>query len=85
MERNSEPSALFMIRTPPMPSSGATRTASVSTARPTLIPESMAFSMSLVRACILFATSRAISMAAFSRSEVLSRLRRSSSMFSPCR
>ena len=85
IERNSEPSALFMIRTPPMPSSGATSIASVRTARPTLKPESMAFVMSVVLAYILLATSRAIWMAAVSLSESLRRSRKSSSMLIPSR
>ena len=43
IETKRVPSKLFMTRTCPMPSSGATRTASVSTARPTRNPVSMLF------------------------------------------
>ena len=85
MDRNSDPSALFMMRTLPMPSSGATRIASVSTPRPTLSPESMASVMSLFLAYILRATSRAISIAAVSLSVVSRRLRKSSSILIPSR
>ena len=68
MERNSEPSALFMILTSPIPSRGATRTASVSTASPTLSPESMALRLSPVASCISFVTEIAIMIAAVSLS-----------------
>ena len=68
IERNSEPSALLMILTSPIPSRGATRTASVSTAKPTLRPESIALLLSPVAACISFVTEIAIMIAAVSLS-----------------
>ena len=78
IDRNSVPSSLFSIFTSPIPSKGATRTASVSTARPTRKPVSIDFLTSAVNACIFFATSTAIWIDAVSLSTLANNLRRSS-------
>ena len=85
MERNSEPSELLRILTAPIPSSGATRTASVSTASPTLRPQSIASLRSPSRSYIRFETLTAIwidalSLSVFNRSPL-----RSSSISRPFR
>ncbi len=85
IDRNSDPSPLFRMRTAPIPSSGATRTASVSTARPTLRPQSIASLRSPSLMCIFFATSTAIWIDALSLSVVPSSSRRSSSILRPLR
>ena len=80
IDRNSVPSSLFRILTSPMPSKGATRTASVSTAKPTRRPVSIERLTSAVSLCILFPTSTAIWIEAVSRSTLPSNLRKSSSI-----
>ena len=70
---------MFNILTSPIPSSGATKTASVRTARPTLRPVSIDFRKSPVSSCIIFADSLAMVIEADSRSMVSKRsLNRSS-------
>ena len=56
------------VTTSPIPSKGATSTASVRTARPTLRPVSIDCCKSPVNSCIIFADSLAIAMEADSRS-----------------
>ena len=80
IERNSVPSSLLRILTSPIPSSGATRTASVNTANPTRRPVSIERRTSAVNLCILFPTSTAICIDAVSRSTFVNNLRKSSSI-----
>ena len=78
IDRNSVPSSLFKIFTSPMPSKGATNTASVRTANPTRSPVSIDFLTSAVSACILLATSTATWIEASSLSTRVKSFRRSS-------
>ena len=81
IDKNSLPSTLLRILTSPIPSKGATRTASVRTARPTLSPESIDLRLSLVIENISLVTDFAIIIAAVSRSLFSSKFRRSPSIF----